>query len=68
VDFTIEVERSLAVLDGAGLPAWMRMLAWNRRPKSVWRQADRYKSFFHGSFFVNKMEQKSALISLTASR
>ena len=57
VDFTIEVERSLAVLDGAGC-----VLDANAgvepQTETVWRQADRYK--VPRMVFVNKMDKIGA--------
>ena len=57
VDFTIEVERSLAVLDGA-----VCVLDANAgvepQPETVWRQADRYK--VPRMVFVNKMDKIGA--------
>jgi len=52
VDFTIEVERSLAVLDGA-----VALLDANAA-ETVWRQADRYK--VPRIVFVNKMDKIGA--------
>ena len=58
VDFTIEVERSLAVL-GRG---WLRCLDANAgvepQTETVWRQADRYK--VPRIVFVNKMDKIGA--------
>ena len=57
VDFTIEVERSLAVLDGA-----VALLDANAgvepQTETVWRQADRYK--VPRLVFVNKMDKIGA--------
>ncbi|QCO55286.1 elongation factor G [Pseudorhodobacter turbinis] len=57
VDFTIEVERSLAVLDGA-----ICLLDANAgvepQTETVWRQADRYK--VPRIVFVNKMDKVGA--------
>jgi elongation factor G len=57
VDFTIEVERSLRVLDGA-----IALLDGNQgvepQTETVWRQADKYK--VPRLIFVNKMDKTGA--------
>ena len=57
VDFTIEVERSLRVLDGAvALLDWQ---AWvEPQTETVWRQADKYN--VPRMIFVNKMDKMGA--------
>ena len=57
VDFTIEVERSLRVLDGA--VALLDGQAWvEPQTETVWRQADKYK--VPRMIFVNKMDKMGA--------
>ena len=51
VDFTIEVERSLKVLDGA-------VCCLEPQSETVWRQADRYK--VPRLCFINKMDRMGA--------
>ena len=57
VDFTIEVERSMRVLDGACMVSLRR---WRREPavQTVWRQANKYK--VPRLAFVNKMDRQGA--------
>ncbi|WP_099826126.1 elongation factor G [Oceaniglobus indicus] len=57
VDFTIEVERSLAVLDGA-ICVLDANAGVEPQTETVWRQADRYK--VPRMVFVNKMDKVGA--------
>ena len=57
VDFTIEVERSLKVLDGA-VAVFDGVAGVEPQSETVWRQADKYK--VPRLCFVNKMDRMGA--------
>jgi elongation factor G len=57
VDFTVEVERSLRVLDGA-VALFCAVGGVEPQSETVWRQADKYKVPRLG--FINKMDRSGA--------
>jgi len=62
VDFTIEVERSLRVLDGA-IAVFDAVQGVEPQSETVWRQADRYK--VPRIVFINKMDRMGADFSMS---
>jgi elongation factor G len=64
VDFTVEVERSLRVLDG-GVVVFDAVAGVEPQSETVWRQADKYS--VPRFCFVNKMDRTGASFERTVS-
>ncbi len=64
VDFTIEVERSLRVLDGA-IACFDGVAGVEPQSETVWRQADKYK--VPRMCFINKLDRTGANFNMCVS-